>query len=96
MSCDAVYRERAHLLSLLAAIFPSHIQPDPAEPDWPVLYIQLPTGQCTWHIRESDIELFAHVRRDVYEPWDGHTTEEKYERVDGATELVVMEEWWYE
>lgn len=94
--CDAVYRERAHLLGLLAAVFPSHLQPDPAEPDWPVLYINLPTGQCTWHIGENDIDLFAHVRRDVYEPWDGHTTEEKYARVDGTTELVVMEEWWYE
>lgn len=42
---------------------------DPAEPDWPVAYIELPTGQVSWHMP-------AHKRE-----WDGHTTEEKYERI---------------
>lgn len=77
----AAYRERAQLLALLAAIYPSHMQPDPAEPDWPVLYLALTTGQATWHIAPDDLELFGHVRRDLREAWDGHTTEEKYRRV---------------
>lgn len=43
---------------------------DPKEPQWPVAYIELPTGQVSWHMPE-------HV-----EPWDEHTTEQKYARVD--------------
>lgn len=42
---------------------------DPNEPDWPVAYIELPTGQVSWHVPQ-------HSR-----PWDGHTTEEKYQRI---------------
>ena len=42
---------------------------DPAEPAWPVVYIELPTGQVSWHMP-------AHG--DAY---DGHTTSEKYFRV---------------
>lgn len=42
---------------------------DPAEPDWPVVYIELPTGQVSWHMP-------AHPRE-----WDGHTTEQKYARI---------------
>lgn len=45
------------------------------------------TTQATWHIGEDDLELFRHVRTDVYEPWDGHTTEAKYERIAALTDL---------
>lgn len=87
MNCDAIYRERAFLLAHLAALYPSHIQPDPGAPDWPVLYISFPTGQCTWHLSDNDLELFGHVRTDVYESWDGHTTDEKYDRIKRATRI---------
>lgn len=43
---------------------------DPNEPDWPVAMIKLPTGQVSWHVPKFP------------DPWDGHTTEEKYERID--------------
>lgn len=36
--------------------------------EWPVVYIELPTGQVSWHMP-------AHPR-----PYDGHTTEVKYAR----------------
>lgn len=42
---------------------------DPAEPEWPVVYIDLPTGQTSWHMPQ-----FANE-------WDGHDTTEKYRRV---------------
>lgn len=42
---------------------------DPTEPDWPVAFIELPTGQVSWHMP-------AHPRK-----WDGHTTEEKFSRL---------------
>lgn len=84
-----IYRERAHLLALLAAVamtdgLPVHIgNADPQEPDWPVLTFELPTGQASWHIAPDDVELFRHVRAttDADRPWDGHSTAEKYERV---------------
>lgn len=42
---------------------------DQSEPEWPVIYIELPTGQVSWHMPQ-------HAK-----PWDGHTTETKYERI---------------
>lgn len=43
---------------------------DPADPDWPIAYIDLPTGQVSWHVP---------AYRTIY---DGHSTEEKYGRID--------------
>ncbi len=42
---------------------------DPSAPDWPVAYIELPTGQVSWHMPQH-----PHA-------WDGHTTDEKYARI---------------
>jgi hypothetical protein len=42
---------------------------DPLEPDWPVAYIELPTGQVSWHLPQHTI------------PWDRHDTATKYARV---------------
>ncbi len=41
---------------------------DPAEPEWPVIFVELPTGQVTWHVPQHSL------------PWDGHDTPEKYRR----------------
>lgn len=81
---NAVYRERAHLVALLAAEDPSHIgRNDPNAPDWAVLTVELPTGQACWHIAAADMDLFAHVQPtpNYARGWDGHTTEEKYQRI---------------
>ena len=45
------------------------IRIDPEEPEWPVVYIELPTGQVSWHMPQHPV------------PFDGHTTEEKYRRI---------------
>lgn len=90
---DALYRERSHLLALLATHYPAHLQPDPAQRSWSVLYLSLPTGQCTWHISEEDLDLFEHVRTDITEVWDGHTTAQKYGRVDELTDLRGRDPW---
>jgi len=82
---DAAYRERAHLVALLAAWQVSHIgHTDPSAPDWAVVTIELPTGQACWHIAPADMDLFAHVQptNRICRGWDGHTTEEKYARID--------------
>lgn len=81
---DDVYRERAHLVALLAGILPSHMgYTDPGAPDWPVVIIEGPYGQLSWHVSPRDIDLFANVRatNENDRPWDGHTTGEKYGRV---------------
>lgn len=82
---DTVYRERAHLVANLSAQYPSSFSYDENEPDWKVVLIQLPVvGQVSWHIAPDDMDLFSHVK-DGSIKWDGHTTEEKYARLDAFT-----------
>jgi hypothetical protein len=87
---DSVYRERAHLVAHLAALYPSVVVHggDPDAPEWPVIYIELPTGQASWHLSPDDMDLFGHVTVGA-RVWDGHTTEEKYRRLGDATALAV-------
>lgn len=48
---------------------PHGFGPDPADPGWCIAYIELPTGQISWHL-------------PVYPgTWDGHSTDEKYARI---------------
>lgn len=90
---DTVYRERAHLVALLAAIYPSTWNVDPQEPDWRVVYVDLPTGQASWHISPNDTDLFKHVfGKDASGIWDNHSTEVKYDRIDKLTYIIVTEE----
>lgn len=68
------YEERnRHVYELLAVAaqsgWPHGIRIDPADPEWPVVYVELPVaGQVSWHVPQ------------YADPWDGHTTDEKYER----------------
>lgn len=79
---DSVYRERARLVAHLAALYPSTIgYHDPSEPDWAVVTVDAPTGQMSWHVSPDDMDLFRHVARSEINTWDGHTTDEKYERL---------------
>jgi hypothetical protein len=84
---DGAYRERAHLLAWLATHYPAVIAPAPDvdEPGWQLLYLTAPTGQLSWHIAPRDASLFAHVAyvttTHPRAQWDGHTTEQKYERI---------------
>lgn len=90
---DAVYRERAHLVAHLAAVYPSCIgYTDPSEPDWAVVTVSLPTGQACWHVAPDDMDLFGHVAATGAELWDGHSTAEKYERLDAHTRALAEKE----
>lgn len=88
---SAVYRERAHLVAHLAAVYPSWLGVDEAEPEWPVVYVDTPEGQLSWHIAPGDLGLFAHVQRDDGAVWDGHTTAEKYARLDRHTRALAAQ-----
>ena len=88
-----VYRERHHLIAHLAAAYPSVLvyRADPDAPDWPVIFIDLPTGQVSWHINPEDLDLFEHVTVGTG-TWDGHTTDEKYARLDAHTRALAQKE----
>ena len=86
MSAEAVYTERAHLVAALTKLFPSSIEEHEGE-DWDdawrnVCFIDLPTGQVSWHIALKDLHLFEHVPRGQGRRWDGHDVDEKYRRLD--------------
>lgn len=86
---DAAYLERNQVVAALASAFPSGITRT-AIPGWSddwhgCVYIDLPTGQASWHYHDSHAHLFAHL--PLYtKPWDGHTTEQKYERLAALKE----------
>lgn len=85
---NAVYAERNLCVSLLCKMalalgLHAGIGIDPTEPDpnWKhVAFIDLPSGQVSWHIHMDELPLFkeAPLYSRVY---DGHSTEEKYRRV---------------
>lgn len=83
---DGAYTERNQLVSLLSKLFPSGTQRTAIEgwsDDWHgCVYIDLPTGQASWHYHDSQAHLFAHLP-PYAGTWDGHTTEQKYERIAG-------------
>jgi len=84
MSSQA-YNERNRLVAFLTTMYPSGIAVTPIEgwdPEWyNCVYVEFPWGQASWHIHDSELHLFSHLKK--YEkPWDGHTTEEKYAKIE--------------
>ncbi|MGW1744532.1 hypothetical protein ACWCRD_02720 [Streptomyces sp. NPDC002092] len=86
---DGAYRERAHLVALVASVAEQAViapAPDVDDPGWQILYITLHGRQCSWHIAPRDADLFEHLDHvgagDPRAQWDGHTTDEKYRHID--------------
>lgn len=93
---EEVYAERARCVAAFARMLLRHgyvvgFVVDPSEPDWPVLIAELDTFghvgmedcQVSWHFSKAERETLASDIPD--EPtlrWDGHSTEEKYRRLD--------------
>lgn len=81
---DGAYSERNRLVAFLASIYPSGVKKT-VIPGWDeswhgCVYVDLPTGQASWHFHDNEAHLFVHLPPYDGE-WDGHTTEEKYERI---------------
>lgn len=83
---DGAYGERNALVVALSKLFPASLERHPAEEEWDddwrwIVFIDLPTGQATWHIHDIELPYFAHLARDTGRKWDGHSTPEKYARL---------------
>jgi hypothetical protein len=72
---DEAYRQRNVLVAALARLFPSGIRKTNIEdwsPDWHgCVYIDLPSGQISYHYHDSQAHLFADLP-PYTKPWDGH------------------------
>jgi len=84
---DSAYHERDRLVAALSKCFPSFLARHPAgdawEDDWRnIVFVMMPTGQASWHIHDSELPLFSHLLMTSSIQWDGHTTEEKYQRLE--------------
>jgi len=95
-SKDTAYSERDMLVCLISKLFPSHLERHPSsdeswEDDWRwIVFVELPTGQATWHIHDSELSWFDHLQRTDGNTWDGHTTSEKYCRVERIERISSM------
>jgi hypothetical protein len=56
---------------------------DPDEPHWPILFIELPSGQVSWHIpMEEALDHGVDIEGRTTGPvWDGHTLNGKRHRI---------------
>lgn len=97
---DGAYRERAQLLAWLAALHSTSTVITPAsdvtdEDGWHLLYLVAGGWQMSWHIHPRDVDLFRHVtvvdRSDARAQWDGHGTEQKYQRIRGHVRLLALD-----
>lgn len=87
---DTNYEKRYPLIVLAFSLaislgLEAGIRLDPSEPEWPVIFIELPTkdgsmNQVSWHIPQH---VFA---------WDRHTTEIKYNRIHKWIEEISNEQ----
>jgi hypothetical protein len=87
---NAVYTERAACISLIARMaiqlgWKAGVSQHPLDEEYPehyrkLVFVDLPTGQLSWHIADHDAELIKDL--PVYiGTWDGHSTEQKDERM---------------
>lgn len=83
---DEAYRQRNHLVAALAHLFPSGsgiraTNIDGWEPDWHgCVYVDLPTGQISYHYHDSQAGLFADLP-SYAKPWDGHDKDAVHSRL---------------
>ncbi len=80
---DEAYLDRNQAVQLLARAAQSlgwqmGVRIDPDEPGWPVLMIDLPSGQVSWHIKADELVGMWHAYQGE---WDGHSLDEKRRRM---------------
>jgi len=94
---DAAYHERNQCVAALVTMATMlgwrhglglHDESDASwDREWMhIVFIDLPTGQVSWHIHDRGLPMFQHLK-PYPGTWDGHTTDEKYQR------LAKLEAW---
>ena len=89
---DNAYRERNRCVAQIASMavklgYPACLgQHDPADKSWDdvwrtIVFIELPTGQVSWHLHDSEVKFFSFLKKSETVEWDGHSTDQKYERM---------------
>lgn len=86
---NLAYSERNKMLSVLANLVINHglvacIGKDKMElaEEWEnVIFLQLPTGQVSFHIHKDELNLFVNIPPCYNTKWDGHSTDQKWERL---------------
>jgi hypothetical protein len=73
---NEAYRQRNYLVAALAHLFPSGIR-ETTIPNWDsdwngCVYIDLPTGQISYHYHDSQAHLFEDLP-PYTKPWDKHS-----------------------
>jgi hypothetical protein len=96
---DAAYEERNRVVALAATLaFDMGCTVGVAKTviegwseDWHgCVYIDLPDfGQCSWHFHDSHARLFSGLP-PYRGKWDGHTTEEKYRRIERYCGIAAL------
>jgi len=81
---DGAYHERNQVVAALSKLFPAGVTRTDI-PGWDTawhgcVFIDLPTGQVSWHFHDREAALFSHLPAYT-KAWDGHDTQTKYERV---------------
>jgi hypothetical protein len=81
---DEAYAERNLLVRFLASLYSAGVTRTDI-PGWDsewhgCVYIDTPVGQLSWHFHDREAHLFADLP-PYAGGWDGHTTQEKYERL---------------
>jgi hypothetical protein len=82
-NCNEPYYDRNQLVQLCAQLagllgMTVGIGTDEDEPDWPVVFIDLPTGQVSYHIPMEELVLQIQEYPNL---WDGHTNTQKRDRI---------------
>lgn len=81
---DEAYRQRNYLVAALTKLFPSGIRPTKIagwDPEWDgCVYIDLPSGQVSYHYHSSQAFLFDHLPK-YYNAYDGHDKEIVHNRL---------------
>jgi hypothetical protein len=74
-------RMQAGLLSAYRALHP--VEDTAWDAEWRNLVVldMQETGQMSWHIHDSELPNFEKLPFRADYRWDGHTTEEKYQRL---------------
>lgn len=82
---DELYEHRCLLFINLCLAMPERAIIGKTDGDWFVMFLELPTGQISYHLPTSMLPLVAHsLVADLTYPWDGHQSSDVVDRLTRA------------